>query len=81
MRALIQGLVVLVLAALLGVALTTNPLRLAGVVVVVLLAAAFFSTLSIVLAGIVLSRERLMGSGRRSRCRCSSPPTRSTRWR
>ena len=63
MRALIQGLVVLVLAALLGVALTTNPLRLAGVVVVVLLAAAFFSTLSIVLAGIVLSRERLMGIG------------------
>src|SRR6187200_2652744 len=55
MRALVQGLVVLVLAALLGVALTTNPLRLAGVVVVVLLAAAFFSTLSIVLAGIVLS--------------------------
>jgi ABC-2 type transport system permease protein len=63
MRALVQGLVVLVLAALLGVALTTNPLRLAGVVVVVLLAAAFFSTLSIVLAGIVLSRERLMGIG------------------
>jgi ABC-2 type transport system permease protein len=63
MRALVQGLVVLVLAALLGVALTTNPLRLAGVVVVVLLAAAFFSTLSIVLAGIVLSRERLIGIG------------------
>ena len=37
MRALVQGLVVLVLAALLGVALTVNPLRLAGVVVVVLL--------------------------------------------
>jgi ABC-2 type transport system permease protein len=63
MRALVQGLVVLVLAALLGVAFTVNPLRLAGVVVVVLLAAAFFSTLSIVLAGIVLSRERLMGIG------------------
>jgi ABC-2 type transport system permease protein len=66
MRALVQGLVVLVLAALLGVALTTNPLRLAGVVVVVLLAAAFFSTLSIVLAGIVLSRERLIGIGQAS---------------
>jgi ABC-2 type transport system permease protein len=63
MRALVQGLVVLVLAALLGVAFTVNPLRLVGVVVVVLLAAAFFSTLSIVLAGIVLSRERLMGIG------------------
>ena len=62
-RALVQGLVVLVLAALLGVALTVNPLRLLGVAVVVILSAAFFSTLSIVLAGIVLSRERLMGIG------------------
>jgi ABC-2 type transport system permease protein len=62
-RALVQGVVVLVLAAVLGVALTTNPLRLLGVAVVVLLSASFFSTLSIVLAGIVLSRERLMGIG------------------
>ncbi len=62
-RALIQGAVVLVLAAILGVGLTANPLRLLGVVVTVALAAAFFSTLSIVLAGIVLSRERLMGIG------------------
>ena len=53
----------LVLAAILGVALTMDPLRLLGVVVIVLLSAAFFSTLSIVLAGIVLSRERLMGIG------------------
>ena len=62
-RGLVQGVVVLVLAAILGVALTTDPLRLLGVVVVVLLSAAFFSTLSIVLAGIVLSRDRLMGIG------------------
>ena len=53
----------LVLAALLGVGLTANPLRLLGVAVVVMLSAAFFSTLSIVLAGIVPSRERLMGIG------------------
>ena len=63
LRALVQGVVVLVLAAVLGVALTTDPLRLLGVVVVVLLSAAFFSTLSIVLAGIVLSRDRMMGIG------------------
>jgi len=62
-RALVQGAVVLVLAAVLGVGLTANPLRLLGVAVVVVLSAAFFSTLSIVLAGIVLSRERLMGIG------------------
>jgi ABC-2 type transport system permease protein len=62
-RALVQGAVVLVLAAVLGVGLTVNPLRLVGVAVVVVLSAAFFSTLSIVLAGIVLSRERLMGIG------------------
>jgi ABC-2 type transport system permease protein len=62
-RALVQGVVVLLLAAILGVALTADPLRLLGVAVVVLLSAAFFSTLSIVLAGIVLSRDRLMGLG------------------
>jgi ABC-2 type transport system permease protein len=62
-RALIQGVVVLVLAAVLGVALTDNPLRLLAVAAIVILSAAFFSTLSIVLAGIVLSRERLMGIG------------------
>jgi ABC-2 type transport system permease protein len=62
-RALAQGVVVLVLAAVLGVGLTANPLRLLAVAVVVVLSAAFFSTLSIVLAGIVLSRERLMGIG------------------
>jgi len=62
-RALLQGVVVLVLAAVLGVALTDNPLRLLAVAAVVILSAAFFSTLSIVLAGIVLPRERLMGIG------------------
>ncbi len=62
-RALVQGVVVLVLAEILGVGLTDNPIRLLGVAVVVVLSAAFFSTLSIVLAGIVLSRERLMGIG------------------
>jgi ABC-2 type transport system permease protein len=62
-RGLVQGVVVLVLAAILGVALTIDPLRLLGVAIVVLLSAAFLSTLSIVLAGIVLSRERLMSIG------------------
>ncbi|HZN70074.1 MAG TPA: ABC transporter permease [Micromonosporaceae bacterium] len=63
MRALVQAVVVIVLAALLGVALTIDPVRLLGVAAVVLLGAAFFCCLSIVIAGLVLSRDRMMGIG------------------
>jgi ABC-2 type transport system permease protein len=62
-RALAQVIVVLVVAAALGVALTTNPLYVAGALLVVVLGAAFFSCLSMSIAGIVLRRERLMGIG------------------
>jgi ABC-2 type transport system permease protein len=62
-RALAQAVVVVVVAALLGVAMTWNPLRLLGVMVVVVLGAAFFSCLSMTIAGIVLKRDRLMGIG------------------
>ena len=62
-RALAQAVVVVVVAALLGVAMTWNPLRLLGVVVIVVLGAAFFSCLSMTIAGIVLKRDRLMGIG------------------
>jgi ABC-2 type transport system permease protein len=62
-RALSQVLVVVVLAALLGVALSWNPLHLLGTVVLVLLGSAFFCCLSIVIAGLVLSRDRMMGIG------------------
>lgn len=62
-RALAQAVVVLVVAALLGVALTWNPLRLLAVAAVVVLGAAFFSCLSMTIAGIVLKRDRLMGIG------------------
>ncbi len=51
------------IAALLGVALTWNPLRLLGVGVAVVLGSAFFSCLSMSIAGIVLTRDRLMGIG------------------
>ncbi|WP_329569772.1 ABC transporter permease [Kitasatospora sp. NBC_01266] len=63
LKAVIQAVVVIVIAALLGVALTWNPLRLLGVAVVVLLGSAFFSCLSMTIAGIVLTRDRLMGIG------------------
>jgi ABC-2 type transport system permease protein len=62
-RAFVQVLVVLVVAALLGVDLTTNPLKLAGAALVVVLGCAFFATLSMTIAGLALTRERLMGIG------------------
>jgi|SRR5690242_409490 ABC-2 type transport system permease protein len=62
-RALIQALAVLVLAAILGVDITPNPLRLLGAAVVLLLGAGFFCCLSITIAGMVLKRDRLMGIG------------------
>ncbi|MEV0210010.1 ABC transporter permease [Streptomyces sp. NPDC050788] len=63
LKSLIQALVVVVIAALLGVALTWNPLKLLGVAGIVVLGSAFFSCLSMTIAGIVISRDRLMGIG------------------
>jgi ABC-2 type transport system permease protein len=62
-RALVQAVVVIVLAAVLGVALTANPLKLLGTAVVLILGSAFFCCLSITLAGLVLKRDRMMGIG------------------
>ncbi|MEV8512271.1 ABC transporter permease [Dactylosporangium sp. NPDC051484] len=62
-RALVQAVVVIVLAAVLGVALTTNPLKLLGTALVLVLGSAFFCCLSITLAGLVLKRDRMMGIG------------------
>ena len=62
-RSLCQALAVLVVAALLGVGLTVNPLKLLGTAALVVLGAAFFACLSVTIAGLVLKRERLMGIG------------------
>ncbi|MGW6911634.1 ABC transporter permease [Streptomyces sp. NPDC054940] len=62
-KSLVQAVVVILIAAVLGVALTWNPLKLLGVAAVVVLGSAFFSCLSITIAGIVLNRDRLMGFG------------------
>jgi len=62
-RALAQVVVVLVLSAILGVALTSNPFAILGVFVVVMLGSTFFSCLSMTVAGVVLKRDRLMGIG------------------
>ncbi|MFE5400006.1 ABC transporter permease [Streptomyces sp. NPDC056580] len=62
-KSLVQAVVVVVIAAVLGVALTWNPLKLLGVACAVVLAAVFFSCLSMTIAGVVLNRDRLMGIG------------------
>ena len=62
-RALAQVVVVLVLSVILGVSLTRNPLNIVGTFVIVMLGSAFFSCLSMTIAGIVLKRDRLMGIG------------------
>jgi ABC-2 type transport system permease protein len=62
-RALVQALVILILAALLGVGLTTDPLNLLAMVVVVILGSTFFCCLSITIAGLVRTRDRMMGIG------------------
>jgi ABC-2 type transport system permease protein len=62
-RSLSQAVIVYLLAFLLGVNLNGNPLALLGVIFVVLLGAAFFSTLSLIIACLVKTRERFMGIG------------------
>ena len=62
-RSVVQAVTVLIVAALLGVGLTWNPLKLLGALAVVVLGAAFFSCLSVTIAGLVLKRDRLMGIG------------------
>ena len=62
-RSIVQATVVVILSALLGVTLTDNPLKFLGAALVVILGSAFFSCLSMTIAGIALSRDRLMGIG------------------
>jgi len=62
-RAIAQVCVVLVLSAILGVTFIWGPLRILGAFGAVVLGTAFFATLSMTIAGLVLTRERLMGIG------------------
>ncbi|MGA8015647.1 MAG: ABC transporter permease [Candidatus Dormiibacterota bacterium] len=62
-RSVSQVVVILVLSAILQIHFDWNPLHLVGVAAVVCLGAAFFSCLSMSIAGVVLHRERLMGVG------------------
>ena len=62
-RSVIQGVVVLIIAVLLGVTFTDNPLKIIAALIVLAVGSAFFSCLSMSLAGLVVARDRLMGIG------------------
>jgi len=62
-RCLTLGFFIYALCALLDVKLKWHPFALAGVLLVLLISAALFSTLSLIIACIVKSRERFMGIG------------------
>lgn len=62
-RGLSQALIIYLLAVLLGVHLRWGVLEIFGVLVLVILGAAVFSTLSLVIACLVRTRERFMGIG------------------
>ena len=62
-RGLSQAVIIYVLAFFLGVKVCWNPLALAGVFSTVILGAALFSTLSLIIACLVKTRERFMGIG------------------
>ncbi len=62
-RALTQGVIIYILALILGVHVDWNPFSLLGTLIVVLLGAALFSTFSLIIACLVKTRERFMGIG------------------
>lgn len=62
-RATSQVIIVLLLSAILRIGLNWNPLHLLMALILVMVGSAFFTMLSVTLAGLVLSRDRLMGIG------------------
>jgi ABC-2 type transport system permease protein len=62
-RGLAQAVVIYVLAILIHVKMSWNPLNILGVIAVILLSASLFSTFSLVIACLVKTRERFMGIG------------------
>jgi len=62
-RGVTQALIIYLLALALGVKMNWNPLALLGVLLIVILGAAFFSTFSLIIACLVKTRERFMGIG------------------
>ncbi len=62
-RAMPQGIIIYILALLLGVRMNANPLAILGVILLVMLGAACFSTFSMIIACLLRTRDRVMGIG------------------
>jgi ABC-2 type transport system permease protein len=62
-RGLAQAVVVYVTALVIGVELNLNPVAMLGVVALIALGSGLFSTLSLIIACLVKTRERFMGIG------------------
>ena len=62
-RSVAQAMCVVVLAYLMRIHMTHNPIRVIAALTVVMLGSAFFACLSMTLAGLVRNRDRLMGIG------------------
>jgi ABC-2 type transport system permease protein len=62
-RALSQALIVYLLSLVLGVGINLHPLNIVAVAAVIVLGSGLFSTLSLIIACIVRTRERFMGIG------------------
>ena len=62
-RAISQAVIIYLLSLLLKVQLSWSPLSLLGILIVVMIGAALFSTFSLIIACIVKTRERFMGIG------------------
>jgi ABC-2 type transport system permease protein len=62
-RGLTQAFVVYALASLLHVAISLAPLRLLGMILLIVLGAGLFATFSLIVACLVRTRERFMGIG------------------
>jgi ABC-2 type transport system permease protein len=63
LRGLSQAVIIYILSVLLGVKMNWNPLDLLGVIVIVILGSACFSTFSLIIACLVKTRDRFMGIG------------------
>jgi ABC-2 type transport system permease protein len=62
-RGISQAVIIYALALVLGVQMSWNPLRILGVLALVVIGAALFSTFSLAIATLVKTRERFMGIG------------------
>jgi len=62
-RGMIQGIIVYFIASAAGADISLDPAHIAGVMVLIALGSALFSTLSLIIACFVKTRERFMGIG------------------